>query len=81
MEENKIDKIIESFEELDLGDIYTIKSTYYCGEPIIEIKECDAGKHHIYIHPDIVQLVNKNRLQMAVQNVGNGEDYMRIIII
>lgn len=81
MEENKIDKIIESFNELDLGDIYTIKSTYYCGEPIIEISECYEEKHYIYLHPDIVRWANNNGLQMAVQNIGNGEDYMRIIII
>ena len=81
MQKSKMKELIKRFDELDLRGIYTIKSIYYCGEHIIEIKECDAGKHHIYIHPDIVQLVNKNRLQMTVQNVGDGDDYMRIIII
>ena len=81
MQNSKVEKLIKSFDELDLRGIYTIKSIYYCGEHIIEIKECDAEKHYIYLHPDIVRWANNNGLQMAVQNIGNGEDYMRIIII
>lgn len=81
MQINKINKLIESFDELDLAGIYTINSIYYCGEHLIEIKECDAMKHYIYLHPDIVEWANENGLQMTVQNIGNGDDYMRIIIL
>ena len=81
MQKSKIEKLIKSFNELDLGGIFEVKSIHYCGKYIMEIKECDAEKHHIYLHPDIVRWANKNRLRLSVQNIGSGGDYMRIVIL
>lgn len=67
----------------DLGGLegYEVKKHLYCGTWAIEINEQEKRKHCILIPSKVIEACYKNYTCPTIQNVGDGKEYQRIIIM
>lgn len=78
MEQKIANKIMSDLNSLD-G--YEVKKYLYCGTWVIEINEMEKRKHCILIPARVIEACYKNYKCPTIQNIGNGEEYQRIIIM
>lgn len=60
---------------------YNVEMHLYCSAYSIEICEKCMWQTSMYINAKIVEVCNKFGCGMAIQTKGNGQDYMRIILM
>lgn len=71
----------EIVEELYNESAYNLDIIPCYGEFLVRISEKQMFEHHMYINPKIVELIHKRGLSVSVQNVGDGQKYMRIVLM
>lgn len=71
----------EIVEELYNESAYNLDVIPYCGEFLVRISEKQMFEHHMYINPKIVELLHKRGLGVSVQNEGEWQKYMRIVLM
>lgn len=59
---------------------YNIEIIPYCYEYIVEISHKEMFKTSMYVNAGIVGVIAKYGREFLIQTIGNGQEYMRIII-
>lgn len=78
MTKEKAQEIVdELFNEYD----YNVDIHPYRGEYSVQISEKRMSDSVMYINPKIAEVCHKRGCGMAVHNIGDGQKYMRIVLL